>query len=379
MRMALVIVLCGCVIASAADADIEKALEAECASAVCVLADSGLPIREYNADAIRPLASMVKLMQMLMVCEGIDEGRWTLETVIKVSKHAEGMGGSQVYLAEGEEWTLDDLLSALCVVSANDAAMAIAEGLWGSEENYLKAMNALAKELGMTNSEFHSVHGLPPSPGEEEDKTCARDVAILARHCIQQPLIMAWVGQQELVFREGEAAKYNTNKLLWRLEGCDGLKTGYTRAAGWCLSATAERNGIRLVAVVMGCKTTNGRFNVAEAILEEGFRETERIRLLAKGDAVDPAVPVQNCTIPATRLAASGDVWVTIPKSQKPALKMLIETPAVLRPPLGAGETLGNLRIVLGETALAETSLALAEPLQPASIRWKLVRSVLNP
>ncbi|NLT62213.1 MAG: D-alanyl-D-alanine carboxypeptidase, partial [Candidatus Hydrogenedentes bacterium] len=343
MKAGLFFVLVSCALAPAVHAGLDEQLAAECGSAVCVLADSGLPVREYNPEEIRPPASMVKLMLMLMVCEGIQEEKWALDTPIPVSRNAESMGGSQVYLKEGEEWKLGDLLGALCVASANDAAMAIAEGLWKTKENYLEAMNKRAQALGMTHSVFNSVHGLPPDKGQEEDKTCAHDMAILARTCTQEPLIMEWVGLKELTFREGEAVKYNTNRLLWDLEGCDGLKTGFTRAAGWCVSVTAERDGIRLVAVVMGCRTGSGRFNLAAEILEEGFRETERVRLLAKGAPVDPEVPVQNCTVPGTRLTVPEEVWITVPKSAKADLKMLTETPALLRPPVEAGETLGNL------------------------------------
>jgi D-alanyl-D-alanine carboxypeptidase (penicillin-binding protein 5/6) len=322
---------------------------------------------------------MVKLMMMLMVCEGIQEEKWTLDIPITVSPHAESMGGSQVYLKAGEVWTLGELVAALCVASANDAAMAIAEGLWESKENYLEAMNERAQELGMTHSTFHSVHGLPPDKGQKEDQTCASDMAILARKCTQEPLIMEWVGLKEFTFREGQAAKSNTNRLLWDLDGCDGLKTGFTRAAGWCLSVTAEREGIRLIGVVMGCKTSSGRFKLAAEIMEEGFRETERVRLLAKGAPVDPEVPVQNCTVPGARLTVPEEVWVTIPKTAKTDLKMLTETPALLRPPVEAGETLGNLRIALGDTVLAQTPLTLAEPLRPATLRWKLLHSVVKP
>jgi len=365
-------------LSSAIYADLDTELEKGCASAVCVLADSGIAIREYNVDEIRSPASMVKLMLMLMVAEGIEAGECTLDRVITVSEHAESMGGSQVYLAKGEKWKLADLLAAVCVASANDAAMAIAEGLWGSEEAYLKSMNARAKDLGMASSEFHSVHGLPPDPGEKPDKTCARDMAALARHCVQIPLIMEWVGQKELTFREGEAVQYNTNKLLWHMDECDGLKTGYTRAAGWCLTSTAERAGIRLVAVVMGCTSARGRFALAQAVLEEGFQKCERFRFLAKGDRIEPDISVQNCETTSTRLAACEDVWVTIPKCYKAELKLMTETPAVLRAPLDSGQRLGELRVALGSQVLAKTALTLSEPLQPAPLRWKLIRTVLK-
>ncbi|MGI6461106.1 MAG: D-alanyl-D-alanine carboxypeptidase family protein [Candidatus Hydrogenedentales bacterium] len=379
MKAGLSFCLFVCALTLPAHASLDSQRLAECRSAVCVVADSGLPVWEFNAVELRPPASMVKLMMMLMVCEGIKEEKWTLDDPIIVSQHAESMGGSQLYLKAGEEWTLGDMIAALCVVSANDAAMAIAEGLWESKENYLEAMNERAQELGMTQSTFHSVHGLPPDKGQKEDQTCASDMAILARKCTQEPLIMEWVGLKEHTFREGQAAKNNTNRLLWDLDGCDGLKTGFTRAAGWCLSVTAEREGIRLIAVVMGCKTSSGRFKLAADIMEEGFRETERVQLLAKGAPVDPEVPVQNCTVPGTRLTVPEEVWVTIPKTAKTDLKMLTETPALLRPPLDAGETLGNLRIAFGDTVLTQAPLTLAEPLQPATLRWKLLRSIVKP
>ncbi|MFO7974980.1 MAG: D-alanyl-D-alanine carboxypeptidase family protein [Candidatus Hydrogenedentota bacterium] len=378
MRIGGILLLALLTFSSVIHADLETDLQKGCASAICVLADSGIPILEYNAKSIRPPASMVKLMQILMVAEGLEKELWTLDKIIEVSEHTESMGGSQVYLAKGEKWKLGDLLSALCVASANDAAMAIAEGLWGSEESYLKAMNARAQELGMTSSEFHSVHGLPPDAGEEPDKTCARDMAILARYCVQKPLIMEWVGQKELTFRKGEAVRYNTNKLLWRMEGCDGLKTGYTRAAGWCLTSTAERDGIRLVSVVMGCKSRGGRFALAQAVLEKGFEACERVRVLAKGQKIEPEIAVQNCETPTTSLVASEDVWVTIPKRHKSGLKLMTETPAVLRPPLQSGESLGELRVAFGDHVLAKTTLTLAEPLRPAPLRWKLIYTVLK-
>ncbi len=365
-----------CVCASSGHADWAANLQRQCASAVTVLADSGIPIREYNADEIRAPASMVKLMQMLMVAEGLREERWALDDVITVSKYAASIGGARVNLKEGEERTLAELLAAISVVSANDAAMAIAEGLWGSKEAYLKAMNARAKELGMASSEFNSVNGLPPGPGEQPDRTNARDIALLARQCIQEPLVMEWAGQRELTFREGEAARSNTNRLLGRMEDVDGLKTGFTRAAGWCLAATAERNGIRLVSVLMGCATIDLRFSMTEALLEEGFRETERIRVLARGERVEPDMIVQNCETSRTRLALAEDVWVTIPKHRKADLALLTETPAVLHPPLDAGESLGKLRLALGEVVLAETDLILTEPLRPASLRWKMARTI---
>ena len=228
--------------------------EPEIVSTICVEAETGMVLAEENAAIVRPPASMIKMIQMLLVTEGLYKNSWTLETPIHVSLHAQKMGGTQVYLEAGETWTLGELMPAIAVASANDAAMAVAEGLWGSEEKYLEAVNARAKELGMASTEFHSVHGLPPDAGEEPDGTTARDMATLGRACVAYPYIMRLVGAKELQFRPEEAIKHNTNKLLWRMEDCDGIKTGYIRASGFCVTATAQRDGIRLIGVVMGCK-----------------------------------------------------------------------------------------------------------------------------
>ncbi len=246
-------------------------------SAICIEPDTGHVLFEENADIVRPPASMIKLIMMLLVSEGIDAGDWTLEQPITASAKAERMGGTQVYLSEGEVWSLGKLMEAIAVSSANDAAMAVAEGLWGSEEAYRTRMNERAAELGMTNTKFVSVHGLPPDKGEDPDATTARDMAILAAECVASERIMTWVGTKEYVFREGAQPFYNTNKLLWRMEGCDGLKTGYIRAAGFCVSATAQHNGKRLVSVVMGHPSKYGRFNLAQQLMEEAFLTADTV------------------------------------------------------------------------------------------------------
>ncbi|MFA6243304.1 MAG: serine hydrolase, partial [Candidatus Hydrogenedentales bacterium] len=238
-----------------------------CTNYIIRVADTGLVVGERNADEAHAPASMVKLMLMLLVTEGLDAGTWTLETPITISAGAANVGGTQVELKAKESWTLDQLMTAVAVASANNAATAVAEGLWGSVDKYLEAANARAKELGMRGTEYHSVHGLPPGKGELSDVTTARDMTVLAEECIKKPQIMTWVGVREFSLRPEEAPKSNTNKLLFSLEGCDGLKTGFTRAAGYCLTATAVRNGVRLVVVVMGCERLSQRFEVAQYLL----------------------------------------------------------------------------------------------------------------
>ncbi len=260
--------LAACLIAGNAGA-VEPGEEA--LSSICVDAATGAVVSEHNADQARPPASMIKLVMMLLVAEGVDRGAWALERPITATAHAQQMGGTQVYVEAGDVFELGHLMKAVAVASANDAAMAVAEGLWGSEATYLETANARAMSLGMKNSDFHSVHGLPPSKGELPDKTTAREMAILARACLTHAQIREWVSMKEFQFRPEDTIHYNTNKLLWRMENCDGLKTGYIRAAGYCVTATAERGGRRMIAVVMGHPNGNRRFKLAEELIDAGF------------------------------------------------------------------------------------------------------------
>ncbi len=251
-------------------------------STICIDAETGRVLSEAHADLPRPPASMLKLMQMLLVTEGVESGAWSLDKPITATPHAQAMGGAQVFLAAGEQWPLGHLMSAVAVASANDAAMAVAEGLWGGESAYLKAMNQRARGLGMKDTTFRSVHGLPPDKGGKIDQSTARDMARLARACARLPQVLAWAGQKQMRFRTGEALYNNTNKLLWRMSDCDGLKTGYIRAAKFCVAASATRDGKRLIAVVMGAPSGEQRFALAQELLDKGFAGLARTTLAAK-------------------------------------------------------------------------------------------------
>jgi D-alanyl-D-alanine carboxypeptidase (penicillin-binding protein 5/6) len=349
-----------------------------CASFICVEAETGMVLFEHNADAQRAPASMVKMIQMLMVSEQLRGDRWTPESVIPVSRHAQLMGGTQVYLEAGESWPLGHLLTAVSVASANDAAMAIAEGVWGSEEGYLKAMNAQAKAWGMSNSTFTSVHGLPPDKGELPDRTTARDMATLARHCVTDPLVMKLAGTKEFNFRDTDATKYNTNKMLLRMEDCDGIKTGFTRAAGFCVSATAQRNDIRLITVVMGCDNKNERFAFAESLLDRGFAALKRRRLLRAGDLLAKEVSVQNCETESVQLKVTEDLWAVEKRADAAPLDYELDMPQRLRAPLTEGQVVGKVRVVRGDTTLGTVPVVVPANLPVAGWKWKLRQSLLG-
>jgi D-alanyl-D-alanine carboxypeptidase (penicillin-binding protein 5/6) len=321
---------------------------------------------------------MVKMMQMLLVAEGVEAGKWTLNQPIVATAKAQHMGGTQVYLEKGDQHTLEELMLAVSVASANDAAMAVAEGLWGTEEKALAAMNKRARELGLTRTEYHSVHGLPPDAGEKSDMTTPRDLARLAQECLKWPLVRTWSAQKELTFRPGDPAKHSTNKLLWRMKECDGLKTGYTRAAGYCLTATAERDGVRLIAVVMGCKALRERFSSAQALLETGFAHVSKVQLVAKGQPLEPAVPAANSRLPQVRMRAAESVEVIIRESDRKRVKFVAEHPKIVRGPLDTKTPIGKLTVALDDITLGATPIVLEQPLEEPDGRWKMQRRLVE-
>lgn len=338
-------------------------------SAICVEAETGVVLHEENALVKRPPASMLKLMQMLLVTEGIAAGKWTLDTSVTASKEAQRMGGTQVFLEEGETWPLRDMLKALAVASANDAAVAIAETFWGSKEDFLKAMNARAKELGMDDTTYHSVHGLPPERGGEFDVTTAKDMVILARECVKYPEILQLTSLKEATFRGGNTPYHSTNKMLLRMNDCDGLKTGFIRAAGFCVTATAKRNDIRLIAVVMGAGK-NEQFSRAKQLLEDGFARIGRVKILAKDEPIGEAVPVDNCEIEHIRLVPAEDVWALMAKDDVKRLEFRPSHPIPLEPPLRAGDIAGELHVILRGDTIARAPLTTPQTLKPKA--WRL-------
>lgn len=334
-------------------------------SSICVEAETGLVLHQEHANLRRPPASMVKLVQLLMVDEGLEAGRWRLDQPIVVTKHAEKMGGTQVFLEAGEKWPLGHLMKAVAIASANDAAMAVAEGLWGSEEAYLKAMNKRVRELGMVDSKFFSVHGLPPDPGESFDQTTARDMALLARACVKRPRVRDWVSQRQFKFRPQDAVKYSTNKLLWRMPDCDGLKTGYIRAAGFCIAATARRNDIRLISVVMGSPSKYGRFNLAEKLMDDAFASVRRVKVVERGEAVSEPVIVLKGKPPEVRLVAGADIELLLTSEQLKRLKRVPVHPDGLTPPVGANTPVGRVDVLLDGKRLGSAPLVPPVELRP--------------
>ncbi|EKD27321.1 MAG: Serine-type D-Ala-D-Ala carboxypeptidase [uncultured bacterium] len=239
--------------------------------AIVVDADSGEVIFEKNADVKGYPASVLKLMDLLIVLDKIKEGVLKLEDQINVTAEAAKIGGSQVYLKEGEVFSVDELLYALMVQSANDAATALAIYIAGSKDAFVELMNQKAKALGMNNTEFHSIHGLPPAPDQQPDITTARDLVILSRELLKYPDTLRYTSTFEKGFRNNTFGMRNHNSLLGKVDGCDGLKTGYFTAAGYSMAATAKRKDKRVIAILLGCPQKQLRNQKVAELLAKGF------------------------------------------------------------------------------------------------------------
>ncbi|MEW6290594.1 MAG: D-alanyl-D-alanine carboxypeptidase family protein [Thermodesulfobacteriota bacterium] len=265
-------------------------------SALVIDADSGKTLFEENADAEVYPASVLKLMNLYVILDRIEQGALKLDEMVQVTPEAAKTGGSQVYLDPKEQFSVEDLLYALMVQSANDAAVALATHIAGSKEGFIALMNQKAQELGMKNSRFNSVHGLPPSAGQQPDVTTARDLAIVCRELAKRPEALKYTGTQSRGFRDDKFIMRNHNKLLTRVPGCDGFKTGFYDAAGFSIAATAKKGGVRIITMVMGSKDRKVRDAKAAELLAKGFSlvppQPELVKATPKPAAVSaPAAP----------------------------------------------------------------------------------------
>lgn len=241
------------------------------ASALVMDADTGKVLFSENPDTVVYPASVIKLMNLLVILERIEQGKNTFAEMVPVTVEAAKTGGSQVYLDPKESFSIEDLLYALAVQSANDAAVALAMHIAGSKEGFVALMNQKAAELGMKNTRIHSVHGLPPSEGQEPDQTTASDLALLCRALVSRPDALKFTSTRERGFRGDSFIMRNHNHLLGQVDGCDGLKTGYYQAAGFSIATTAKRGGVRVIAIVMGSKDRKVRDARATELLAKGF------------------------------------------------------------------------------------------------------------
>ena len=328
-----------------------------CRAAMLIDQTSGTVLYEMNADQTMPIASITKVMTLLLTFEAVHAGRLTMDTAVPVSEHAYHMGGSQIWLEPGEQFTLDEMLKAICVSSANDAAVAVAELVGGSEPAFVQQMNARAAELGMEHTTFRNACGLDT----EGHLSTARDVAIMSRTILNTcPEVLHYTGIWTDTLRGGATQLVNTNKLLKRYNGITGLKTGTTSGAGVCISASATRDGLDLIAVVLGSLSSSERFTAATTLLDYGFAAYAAVPLPAMEDrpllikvkgSAEESVPLDYTALPETLL---------MPKESAAALTAQLDLPQELEAPVQLGQTVGTVRILSGETQLGEYEVRAA-------------------
>lgn len=343
-------------------------LEAE--GAILMEPLTGQVLFEQDADRKWYPASMTKIMTLGLALEAIEQGIVSLDDEVITSEHAAGYGGTQVYLEPGEKFTLKEMLIAISVGSANDASAAVAEFLAGSEEAFAEKMTQKAKELGATNTNFVNSHGLH----HDDHYTTPRDMAIISRWAMSFPMMKELTSIKEYTFRPEPKLLilYNTNKLLWWYPGTTGLKTGTTSAAKRNLAATAERNGIELLSVVMGVDRKNGHFGESMKLLNWGFASFKYERFYDEGDVVQE-IKVSKGSKETVPLVAAKKVGALLDKQVEQQLETQIEIPDVVLAPVAKGQEIGMIRLLKDGTEISSVPLIAAEEI-PRSTFWQLFR-----
>lgn len=304
-------------------------------------ADTGRVLYADNANLIWPPASMAKMTLLLVAYDQVEAGRIALTTPVRISELSAVTHGSRLGLRAGDVYPLGELMKAALIKSANDAAVAVAQAVGGSLEGAVRMMNAKAQSLGMTNTVYHTVDGLPPTPNHDVDRTTPLDLAVVARALIHSTNLLQWSGMQTALFDGGAAVLHNTNHLVGHYEGCDGLKTGFTTEAGFNLTATARRGDMRLISVILGAPSNPERFIQTQKLLDWGFSNFAKVQLFKRGEALPVHVQVEQG--PSIQPVPETDLALVLRKSEVSDLKLEYSVPPVVSGPIALGAPLGQV------------------------------------
>ncbi|HHY15033.1 MAG TPA: D-alanyl-D-alanine carboxypeptidase, partial [Firmicutes bacterium] len=349
----------------------------ELGSKAAILMDpySGRVFLEHNVEEQIPVASISKLMTLVLILEAVERGELEPDHIITASPYAASKRGTRIWLEAGEQFTLEELLFAIAVGSANDAAVAVAEYIAGSEDSFVELMNQRAAELGLTQSTFVNCTGLPVQEGSP-NLMSARDVGILAAHALRVPGLMEYVSTYEYTMRP-ETTKipvlWNANRLLRRYYGVDGLKTGFTTEAGYCIAVTAQREQLRLLAVTLGHEKEADRESEARALLDFGFRKYQSVLLYPRGAEV-AALECPNGEPRRVPVVLSADFYVTVERSKEMDLQTRVSLEHDLNAPLAEGITVGRICAFFAEDPVGEGLLTIGEPVRKAALGTLIVR-----
>ncbi|MEQ6376256.1 D-alanyl-D-alanine carboxypeptidase family protein [Bacillaceae bacterium S4-13-58] len=339
-------------------------------SAILIERDTGEVLFKKNADEELPPASMTKIMTLLLIMEALDNGALSLDEKVRASEYAASMGGSQIFLEAGEEMTVEDLLKGIAVASGNDASVALAEKIAGSEEMFVKKMNEKAKELGLKNTKFQNTTGLP----ESDHYSTANDMAVMARELLKYENITKYTGIYEDYLRKDSDDPFwlvNTNKLVRFYDGVDGLKTGYTSEAKYCLTATAEKNGMRVIAVVMGEETPKTRNAEVSQMLDYAFSQYETKKLFERNEVVDQ-LRLTKGEPEQVDIYTSEPISILIKKGQEmDGFSTETKIDNNVKAPLKRGDKIGMLLVKDGEETIYKSPLVVGVSVDKASL-WSL-------
>ena len=346
-------------------------------SAVLMDVATGTVICQQNAHEPLAPASVTKVMTMLLIMEAIADGRIGWDDTVTASETAAAKGGSQIYLKVGETMSVTDMVKSIAVSSANDCACAMAEHIAGSESAFVELMNRRAKELGMNDTHFVNCTGLDDDPNAADHKTSAYDIALMSRQLMaNHPEITKFTTIWMDTVRHGSFGLSNTNKMVRFYNGATGLKTGFTQAAGYCLSATAQRDGLELIAVVMGCATSQERFAACKALLDYGFANYAIADPQLEGETT---VPVTLGTAESVVVAPAESARMLIEKGQKSLISTKITLEEQVSAPVSQGQRLGTMTVYAGEQVLRQIPLVAqtaVERLTWGQVFWSLVKKL---
>lgn len=329
----------------------EGSLQLPCGGAILMEATTGAVLYTQNAEEAMPPASVTKIMTLLLLMEAVDSGVIHLDDTVTVSANAASMGGSQVFLKEGEQMVLEDLLKSVVIASANDAAVALAEYLYGSVQSFVGKMNERARQLGMTATNFENVTGLDDTA--EHHVTSARDIALMSRALIAHPTVLSYSSIWMDTIRNGEFGLTNTNRLVRFYPGCTGLKTGSTSRAGFCISVTAERNGLSLICVIMNAESRDVRNAAAVSLLDWGFSNFELYQA-SGGEGEKVAVKggvAQVCPLQYEAFS------VVLQKASIAGVEQRVMIPETVTAPVCAGDVIGSVGYYLDGTLIGQVPL----------------------
>lgn len=337
---------------------------------ITINATTGEVLAGQEPDRPGAPASMTKMMLALLVMEAVKDGQLRLSDTVRASRLASKMGGSQVYLKEGETFSVEEMMAALLIGSANDAAVALAERLAGSVSGGVRRMNDRGAALKLAATRFASVHGLPPGAGQDGDVATPRDMARLSQELVKFPDILRWTSTLEAPFRNGSFILRNSNYLIGLFPGADGLKTGHFREAGYNLAATASRGNLRLITVVMGAPSNKDRFAEAARLLEEGFSRYVEVTVAKAGIPLQGEIRLPRASA-AFHPVTTSDLKALVLREQKDAIRTNVDVQAGLRAPLGKGQQVGTLVVRMPDREIARVPVVTPADV-PRTFFWWL-------